>query len=92
MNNLQKIIDEAPEGATHYAEGMHYLAYNKSGDWMRYDPNGIGGFCWFNANDFKFSYTRSFHALSDLHRIVRLETECNDMAKSKLKMRSKENE
>ena len=81
MNNKQ-ILDNAPEGATHYAEGMHYLAYNKSGDWMRYDPNGIGGFCWFNANDFKFSYTRSFHSLSDLRRIVELEAQLA-MAKEK---------
>ena len=71
--NEQHILDNAPEGATHYAEGMHYLALNKSKKWMRHDPNGIGGYCWFEADSYKLSYMRSFRSLSDIKRIAELE-------------------
>ena len=72
IEEMKKIVEGAPERATHYAQGMHYLACNNSGKWMRYDPNGIGGLCWFDANEFKFSYTKNFHNLADLRVIIEL--------------------
>ena len=78
MNDKQ-ILENAPEGATHYAQGIHYLAYNSSGNWMRYDPNGIAGFCWFEANNLKFEYVKSFRSLSDIKRIVELEKQNAEM-------------
>ena len=72
---LQKIIDDAPEGATHYAKGMRYLAFNDSGNWMRYDPNGFEGAKWFTANDYKFSYVKDFQSLDDIREILELRKE-----------------
>tara|TARA_Y100000310_G_C20689941_1_gene821576 strand:+ start:3352 stop:3810 length:459 start_codon:yes stop_codon:yes gene_type:complete len=66
----QEILDNAPEGATHYAPKLHYIARNKNGDWMRYDPNGIGGYCWFEANDYYLSYADDYRSLSDIRQLV----------------------
>lgn len=73
----QKILDNAPEGATHHAQGMHYLALNNAGNWMRYDNNGFAGAKWFEANDFKFSYVKSFRSLADIKRIAELDSLIN---------------
>lgn len=72
MDN-QEILNNAPEGATHYAQNLHYISLNKNGDWMRYDENGFTGAKWFNANDYKFSYVREFRSLADIKLIVKLE-------------------
>ena len=74
----QEILDNAPDGATHHAQGAHYLSLNESGNWMRYDDNGFAGAKWFDANDFKFSYVKSFRSLADIKRIAELEKEQNE--------------
>lgn len=72
MNN-QDILNNAPKGATHYAPKMNYISGDSNGKWFRYDPNGLNGLCWFEANDYKFSYVDDFRALTDIARIVELE-------------------
>jgi hypothetical protein len=70
----QEILDNAPEGATHYSQGIHYLALNSSNSWMRYDPNGFANAKWFAANDYKLSYSnKNFRSLADIKRIIDLE-------------------
>lgn len=69
------ILAGAPKDATHYAEGMHYLALNANKKWMRYDPNGIGKYRWFEADEYKLSYMRSFRSLADIALIVELKKE-----------------
>lgn len=70
----QEILDNAPRGATHYSQGIHYLALNSSNSWMRYDPNGFANAKWFAANDYKLSYSnKNFRSLADIKRIIDLE-------------------
>ena len=72
----QEILDNAPKGATHYSQGIHYLALNSSNSWMRYDPNGFANAKWFAANDYKLSYSnKNFRSLADIKRIAELEKE-----------------
>ena len=72
--NDQEILDNAPKGATHYSQGIHYLALNSSNSWMRYDPNGFANAKWFAANDYKLSYSnKNFRSLADIKRITELE-------------------
>ena len=73
----KEIIKNAPEGATHYAPSMNYIAFNKSGDWMRYDVNGFENAKWFIANNYKFGYVKDFRSLADIKRITELEAEAS---------------
>lgn len=76
----QKILDNAPKGATHYSQGINYLALNSSNSWMRYDPNGFANAKWFAANDYKLSYSnKDFRSLADIKRITELEKSGNEM-------------
>jgi hypothetical protein len=76
----QKILDNAPKGATHYSQGIHYLALNSSNSWMRYDPNGFANAKWFAANDYKLSYSnKNFRSLADIKRITEVEKSGNEM-------------
>ena len=78
MNN-KEILDNAPKGATHYSQGIHYLALNSSNNWMRYDPNGFDNAKWFEANDYKLSYcNNNMRSLADIKRIVDLERVGNE--------------
>lgn len=71
----QEILDKAPEGATHYAPNMCYIARNSNGKWMRHNPNGVGGLFWFIADDYKFEWVSDFRSLDDIRRIVELESD-----------------
>jgi hypothetical protein len=71
----QEILDNAPEGATHYVPNLHYIAKNKNGNWMRYDPNGFENAKWFAANDFNLGYAVDYRSLADIERIVELESQ-----------------
>ena len=80
MDN-QKILDNAPEGATHYSQGMHYLSLNSNNNWMRYDPSGFANAKWFEANDYKLSYSnKNFRSLADIKRIAELEKEQGELS------------
>lgn len=89
IEQYRRIVAGAPDGATHYAPDMHYLAYNNSGNWMRYEPNLIGGFCWFAADDFKFSYTSDFQSLDTLRTIIDLHDENLELAASNQSLNAK---
>ena len=70
----QEILDNAPEGATHYSQGIHYLALNSRGTWMRYNPNGFDNVKWFKADYYPSAYyNKNFRSLADIRRIVELE-------------------
>jgi len=70
----QEILDNAPKGATHYSQGMHYLALNSKNNWMRYDQNGVKNANWFKADDYLLAYcNKSFRSLADIKRIAELE-------------------
>jgi hypothetical protein len=72
----QEILDNAPEGATHYSQGIHYLALNSRGTWMRYDPNGFDNAKWFKADHYPLHYfDKNFRSLADIKRIAELEKE-----------------
>ena len=67
------IIENAPEGATHHSQGMHYLSLNSSNNWMRYDPNGFKNAKWFKADDYLLAYcNKSFRSLADITELVEL--------------------
>jgi len=69
---LKAVRDNAPEGATHYAENFKFLAFNGNEKWMRYDPNGLNGFCWFKADDVNLKSIKYMHSLSDIAEIIEL--------------------
>jgi hypothetical protein len=65
MNN-QEILDNAPEGATHW-DGSQYYRYHKD-NWFSFH-----GFEWIDANEDELYTACSIRSLSDIKRIVELE-------------------
>ena len=65
--NIEKILAEAPEGATHWNEFHHYLRAEKSG-YMTYDPFIIE---W----DYEYAGICDTRSLDDLREIQRLRAE-----------------
>lgn len=79
IEEYRQIVAGAPKGATHYAPNMPYFAYNNSGNWMWYEPNVLGGFCWFTAEGFKLKYTSDFQSLDTLRQIIDLHDENQEL-------------
>ncbi len=75
----QETLDNAPEGATHYAPKLHYIARNNSGKWMRYDLNGFENAKWFDADEYFLRYADDYRSLADIRRIVELEDETTNL-------------
>ena len=78
------ILENAPEGATHHSQGMHYLSLNSSNNWMRYDPNGFKNAKWFKADDYLLAYcNKSFRSLADITELVELRKKNAELVKYK---------
>jgi hypothetical protein len=70
LQTLESIIKSKPEGATHYAENFRFLVFNSSNKWMRYDPNGLNGFCWFNADKLNLESIKNIRSLADIQKQI----------------------
>jgi hypothetical protein len=64
--NNQKILDNAPEGATHW-DGSQYYRYHKD-NWFSFH-----GFEWIDANEDELYTACSIRSLADIKHIVELE-------------------
>lgn len=62
----QEILDNAPEGATHW-DGAQYYRYHKD-NWFSFH-----GFEWIDANDDELYTACSLRSLADIRRIIELE-------------------
>ena len=87
---LKAVRDNAPEGATHYAENFKFLAFNGNEKWMRYDPNGLNGFCWFKADDVNLKSIKYMHSLADIAEIIELREKIEAMHKAWNKNQAKD--
>jgi hypothetical protein len=66
--NNQEVLDNAPEGATHW-DGAQYYRYHKD-DWFSFH-----GFEWIDANTDDLYTACSIRSLADINRIAELEEE-----------------
>lgn len=73
----EQILDDAPDGATHW-DGAQYYRYHE------YDWFSFHGFEWIDANDDELYTACSFRSLDDIKRIVGLEKELTDIKKKLL--------
>ena len=68
----QEILDNAPEGATHYCKIHGYVLSAKCG-FMSYDKDAD---CW----DYEYANISDVRSLDDIRRIVELENQFNQRA------------